>query len=127
MYRVYNSFILAIISHTSFTLMFSFMLAKSHAYRYVICTKWYCTNIRRSTESRQGTLAECCEQGNELSRYIQGLICLSKKLLLHCSYKFTRSGKFTKRNINLFMSVCLSVRMKYLGSDWITSSEYAQF
>jgi hypothetical protein len=83
------------------------MLAKSHTYigrLYVI--NGYCTDIRRSTESRQVTLAECCEQGNEISRYIQGSICLSKKLLLLCSYIFTRAGKFTKRNINLFMSYC---------------------
>ena len=69
----------------------------------------------------------CCEQGNELSRYIQGLIGLSKKLMLHCSYIFTRAGKVTGRNINLFMSVSLSVSIKHLGSDRVTRREDAHF
>ena len=124
MYRFYNSIILAIISHTSLTLTFSFVLAKSHTHIDTLYgLNGHCTNIRRSTESRQGALAGCCEQGI----YIQGLICLSKKLLLHCSYTFTRADKFTKGNIKLSMPVCLSVRMKRLGSNWITRSEYAQF
>ena len=90
---------------------FQFLLAFSEVPVF-LCHSVYglngrCTNIRHSTESRQVTLEEYCKQSNELPRYIQGLICLSKKLLLHCNYTFTRAGKFTKRNINLFMSdVC---------------------
>jgi len=123
MYRLYNSIILAVISHTSLTLTFSFMWVKSQTCRYVTWTNGHCTNTRRSTESRQSTLAECCEKGNELSRYIQGLICLSKKLLLHCIYTFKRADKFAKRNINFFISVCPheASRLRLDNTWWIRS------